>query len=613
MRVLVIEDDGELAEAIAAGLRLEGMAVDTALDGDSGLERALVNDYDVIALDRDLPGVHGDAVCAKLAGAVRARILMLTAAGTIEDRVTGLDRGADDYLPKPFAFAELVARIRALARRSHPAVPPVLTTRGITLDPARRRATRHGTDLDLGPKELAVLELLMAAGGRVVSAEELLERGWDEMADPFSTAVKVTVQPAAPQARRSPRDRDRRAGRVPDMRRGSVRLRLTLLFGSLFLAAGAALLGITYGLVSHATNDILVARQVAGSGTASPTTLPDLGQVQAQAAQTAGQARAAEDNALLLYSGIALAIMAVASVALGWFAAGHALRPLRRITAAARRISATSLHERLALDGPDDDLRELADVIDDLFGRLDASFDAQRQFVANASHELRTPLARSRTLLEVALRSPDATAGSLRAACERVLAAGEEQERLIEALLTLARGQRGIGHREPLDLAAITRDVLAARGTEVAARGLAMAVTLAPALMAGDLALSERAVANLIDNALLHNVADGTVWVTVGTDDGRAMLTVANTGPVIPPGAADWLLIPFHRGGAGAPRATRSDGLGLGLPIVRAIAAAHGASFRITPRSADGGLTARLVFPPVPWRPAAFPIAFPGG
>jgi DNA-binding response OmpR family regulator len=193
MRVLVIEDDGELAGAIAAGLRLEGMAVDAALDGAGGLERALVNDYDVVVLDRDLPGVHGDDVCAGLAGTVRARILMLTASGTIEDRVTGLGRGADDYLPKPFAFAELVARIRALARRSHPAVPPVLTARGITLDPARRLATRHDRSLDLGPKELAVLELLMAASGRVVSAEELLERGWDEMADPFSTAVKVTV------------------------------------------------------------------------------------------------------------------------------------------------------------------------------------------------------------------------------------------------------------------------------------------------------------------------------------------------------------------------------------------------------------------------------------
>jgi DNA-binding response OmpR family regulator len=169
------------------------MAVDTALDGDAALDRALVNDYDVIVLDRDLPGVHGDEVCAKLAGTVRARILLLTAAGTIADRVAGLGRGADDYLPKPFAFAELIARIRALARRSHPAVPPVLTAKGVTLDPARRLATRYGRYLDLGPKELAVLELLMAAGGRAVSAEELLERGWDEMADPFSTAVKVTV------------------------------------------------------------------------------------------------------------------------------------------------------------------------------------------------------------------------------------------------------------------------------------------------------------------------------------------------------------------------------------------------------------------------------------
>ena len=193
MRVLVIEDDGELTEAIAAGLRLEGMAVDTALDGDRGLEHAQVNDYDVIALDRDLPGVPGDEVCTSLAGTVRARILMLTAAGTIEDRVDGLDRGADDYLPKPFAFAELVARLRALARRSQPAIPPVLSARGLTLDPARRVASRSGKRLDLGPKELAVLELLMAAGGRVVSAEELLERAWDETANPFTNAVKMTI------------------------------------------------------------------------------------------------------------------------------------------------------------------------------------------------------------------------------------------------------------------------------------------------------------------------------------------------------------------------------------------------------------------------------------
>ena len=194
MRVLVIEDDAELSEAIGAGLRREQMAVDIALDGPAGLDRALVTGFDVIVLDRDLPGLHGDDVCAELVAAgCRSRVLMLTAAATIEERVDGLSLGADDYLPKPFAFAELVARIRALLRRSQPALPPVLRHSDLTLDPARRSASRGGRELDLGPKEFGVLELLLAAQGRVVSAEELLERVWDEMADPFTTAVKVAV------------------------------------------------------------------------------------------------------------------------------------------------------------------------------------------------------------------------------------------------------------------------------------------------------------------------------------------------------------------------------------------------------------------------------------
>ncbi len=358
------------------------------------------------------------------------------------------------------------------------------------------------------------------------------------------------------------------------MRRGSVRLRLTVLFGALFLAAGATLLAITYGLVSHATNGIFVSSTNAGGGAGSaagvaPAALPATDPLQAQATRIAGTAKAAENDALLLYSGIALGIMAVVSMALGWFAAGRALRPLRRITAAAQRISATNLHERLAVGEPDDDLRELADTIDDLFGRLDASFDTQRQFVANASHELRTPLARSRTMLEVALRDPGADAESLRATCRRVLVAGEEQERLLEALLTLARGQRGLDRRAPVDLAAVTRDVLAARGTEIAASGLEMAVTLEPALLAGDRALTERGVANLIDNALRHNVPGGAVWVTVGTESGQAVLTVANTGPDVRPAEVGRLLVPFERGGtAPSPRArppVSGDGLGLGL------------------------------------------------
>jgi DNA-binding response OmpR family regulator len=194
MRVLVIEDDTELADAIAEGLRHEQMAVDVAYDGSTGLERALFNDYDVTVLDRDLPGLHGDDVCAEIiAAGRRSRLLMLTAAATIEDRVDGLGIGADDYLPKPFAFAELVARLRALLRRAQPATPPVLVHGDLMLDASRRTASRQGRRLDLGPKEFAVLEVLLMAQGRVVSAEELLERVWDEATDPFSTAVKVTM------------------------------------------------------------------------------------------------------------------------------------------------------------------------------------------------------------------------------------------------------------------------------------------------------------------------------------------------------------------------------------------------------------------------------------
>jgi len=192
--VLIVEDHVELAETVATGLRREGMAVDLAFDGDQALERGAVHDYDVIVLDRDLPRVHGDDVCrALVASGGRARVLMLTAAATIEDRVDGLGIGADDYLPKPFAFAELIARVRALARRAQPAVPPVLTRGDIWLDPGKRVASRAGRRLDLSPKELAVLELLLDADGRVVSAEALLERAWDEAADPFSNTVKVTV------------------------------------------------------------------------------------------------------------------------------------------------------------------------------------------------------------------------------------------------------------------------------------------------------------------------------------------------------------------------------------------------------------------------------------
>jgi DNA-binding response OmpR family regulator len=194
VRVLVIEDDRELAETVAAGLRHARMAVDVALNGEAGLTRALVNDYDVIVLDRDLPGLHGDQVCARLVDSGgRTRVLMLTAASTNDDLIAGLGLGADDYLPKPFDFPVLVARIGALARRAQPGIPPVLESGDVVLDTAKRSARRAGRQLELTPKEFGVLELLLAAQGRVVSAEELLARVWDEAADPFTGAVKVTI------------------------------------------------------------------------------------------------------------------------------------------------------------------------------------------------------------------------------------------------------------------------------------------------------------------------------------------------------------------------------------------------------------------------------------
>lgn len=194
MRVLVVEDEQLLADAVATGLRREAMAVDVVYDGAAALERVEVNAYDVVVLDRDLPRVHGDDVCRRIVALeLPTRVLMLTASGDVSDRVEGLELGADDYLPKPFAFQELIARVRALGRRATPALPPVLERAGIRLDPNRREVSRDGRPISLTPKEFAVLEVLMRAEGAVVSAEQLLEKAWDEHTDPFTNVVRVTV------------------------------------------------------------------------------------------------------------------------------------------------------------------------------------------------------------------------------------------------------------------------------------------------------------------------------------------------------------------------------------------------------------------------------------
>ena len=397
-----------------------------------------------------------------------------------------------------------------------------------------------------------------------------------------------------------------------------MRLRLTLLYIGLFLASAACLLVITYFLVQRALPQLpqvvtsssgSVSSTAAGmrigtgggtvssacdfSSAASPPTSAQLNDCQLYVQQEAAALNNDVLNKLLIESGIALAIMAVASVGLGWLMAGRVLSPLRTITAAARRISARSLHQRIAMTGPDDELKELGDTFDQLLGRLDASFRAQRQFVANASHELRTPLARQRTLLEVALRDREATNASLRAACERALAAGEQQEHLIAALLTLARGERGLDRFEPFDLAAIAALITTARRDDARARQLSLVEELRPGIALGDPGLTERLVANLVDNAIRYNVPGGRIEISTGTRAGRPWLTVANTGPVIPPDQLGRLFQPFQRMD---PARTAPGGLGLGLAIVSAVAAAHEAELRAVTRSA-GGLAVEILFP----------------
>lgn len=364
----------------------------------------------------------------------------------------------------------------------------------------------------------------------------------------------------------------------------SVRLRLTLLYGGLFLFCGAVLLTVTYFLVRHAVGpgNQFVFRQ-GFEAPAPPPGVPDLRieRLAQEAEQALTEQRADVLHQLLVQSGIALAIMAVLALALGWWTAGRILRRLRTITVAARQISATNLHRRLALPGPADELKELGDTFDALLGRLESSFQAQRQFVANASHELRTPLARQRTIGQVALEDPDATVTSLREAHERVLAAGEQQERLIEAMLTLTRSHAGIDVRHSFDLAEVVGEVVSTRPSPVR-------LSAEPCPVSGHRALAERLVANLVDNAIRHNVPDG--WVSVTCGGGR--LTVANTGPVVPLAEVDRLFQPFQRLGP----ARTGEGLGLGLSIVRAIATAHDARVDAVPRP-EGGLAVTVTFP----------------
>ncbi len=399
----------------------------------------------------------------------------------------------------------------------------------------------------------------------------------------------------------------------PQVPRRTLRMRLTLVYGGLFLLSGAALLAITYLLVVQNTRGFVFSTEIHGHRAAigsvgfgsgpkhlAGSTKPSSGKTKPTAAtrlaSEAAAQHAGELHQLLLNSGIALAGMSLVSILLGWLVAGRVLRPLRTITATAREISASNLHERLALSGPDDELKELGDTIDQLLARLDGSFQAQSRFVANASHELRTPLALSRALLEFALADPELTLMSLRSTCDEVLEAGVKQEQLIEALLTLARSQQGLECRESFGLDLVTDNALLDDALELDRFAVTVHTSIHPAPAEGDIRLAERLAANLLSNAVRYNVPGGRVDVATGLRAERPFVSVANTGPVIPPDEVDRLLRPFQRLGDDSTYHDEDDGVGLGLSIVQAIAGAHDARLDVE-APPSGGLVVTVTFP----------------
>jgi signal transduction histidine kinase len=385
-----------------------------------------------------------------------------------------------------------------------------------------------------------------------------------------------------------------------------VRLRLTLLYGVLFLLSGAVLLSITYLLVAHGGPNVAMSTRSTSPGgeqsvsvflgKALPTNvrLPEAERRVTEAIQAQAVRQQAEImHQLLVQSFVALAIMSVIATALGWLVAGRVLRPLQTMTNSIQHISARNVHERLAVTGPRDELKNLADTIDGLLGRLDAALDSHKRFVANAAHELRTPLTLEHALLEEAVIDPDATADSFRAQFEQLMVVSEQQARLLESLLVLATSERGLDGLESVDLSGLTGDVLRAAEPEARRQDLAVTAEVRPARVTGAPALVECLVANLVDNAMSYNVPDGRVEVTTGMEGARSFLSVSNTGPLVPPEMVDQLLSPFQR----LDRTADEDGHhGLGLSIVQSIAAAHSADLTVRAQP-GGGLAIRVLFP----------------
>jgi signal transduction histidine kinase len=378
--------------------------------------------------------------------------------------------------------------------------------------------------------------------------------------------------------------------------RPTARLRLTVLYGALFLLSGAGLLAVTYLLVEQATAFIPLPggrRMFYGH---LPFNLSRKARIIPLGVQSSpGHLHAFMLHELLIRSAVALGFTAVICIALGWLVAGRVLQPVRTIGATARQIGASNLNERFSRDGPDDEFRELAATLDDLFGRLQASFDSQRSFVANASHELRTPLTLDRALLERALLHPEPSDAFWRSTCERLLVSSQQQDRLIDALLVLARSEAGLSAHECFELSGVIDTCLLSPELVTGSTGVTVRTQIGPAAVSGDPRLVERLVRNLVDNAMRYNQPYGRVDITATTRSGHADLIVSNTGPAIPAADIDRLFRPFER--LTSDRRSQRDGNGLGLSIVKAIADAHDAAITAIPQR-HGGLSIKVSFPP---------------
>ncbi len=629
MRVLVIEDDEEMAEAIAFGLRQTGMAVDVALDGPAGFARSSVNDYDVIVLDRDLPGMHGDELCAKLVDSeCRSRVLMLTAAAMVEDLVDGLGLGADDYLPKPFDFPVLVARIGALTRRAQPAIPPLLRHEDLVLDTAQHRVFRAGREIELAPKEFGVLELLLAAAGPQRVGRGAPRPRVGRGRGPVHERGQDHDQPPALKARRSPDHRDGRQVRLPDLSaavrfgrqrtcsarrlhlpRRTIRLRLALLYGGVFFISGAVLLALIYTAVARTHGAILagpsqrrlIVTLELPSRAVSPCSQLPAGCPIRQHASGSRQIvdpdqRSADLRVLAIVSVIALAVMAAVSMGLGWLIAGRVLRPLRTITTRRpRHIShepapaARARRARRRVQGARRHLRRAARAARRV---LPIPAPVRRQRLARAAHPARAAqdpgagrAGGSQRHAGVTARRPR-TGARLRAAA-RGADRGAAQPRQQRAGPRPARAGRPDGGDRAGARRSPSRDRAPRPASERHARPC----------RGGRQPAARRASRG----EPASTTRSRTTWPAVASTSrprptaGQAVLSVANDGPVIAPERAG--PPPASPSSDSGPRApTTATGTASGSRSSTPIATAHGATLSVHSQAA-GGLHVTVRFP----------------